>query len=42
MKVGWEIRPIGWFVLAVVVSVIIYYTIKWLRRPPQKQINKQA
>ncbi len=34
--VGWEIRPIGWIVLVVVVGLVIYFTIRWLRRPPQK------
>ena len=40
MKVGWEIRPIGWIVLAVVVGLVIYFTIRWLSRPPQK-LDKQ-
>jgi hypothetical protein len=33
---GWEIRPLGWIVLAVVMGVVIYYTIRRFRHPLQK------
>ena len=37
---GWEMRPLGWIVLAVVVGVVMYYTIQRLRRPPQQEDKK--
>lgn len=41
-SVGWEMRPLGWILLAVTIGLVIYFTIRWLRRPPQKQADKQA
>ncbi len=35
-SVGWELRPIGWIVLVVVAVLVIYFSIKWLRRLSQK------
>jgi hypothetical protein len=35
-SVGWEIRPLGWIVLVVILGLVIYFTIRWLRRPPSK------
>ena len=32
--VGWEIRPAGWILLFMVAALVIYYTVKWLGRPP--------
>jgi len=40
--IGWEIRPLGWIVLAVTIGLVIYFTIRWFRRPPQKHINRQG
>ena len=40
--IGWEIRPLGWILLAVIVCIVIYFTVRWFRRPPKKEINKQA
>mgnify|MGYP001609964268 FL=1 len=33
---GWEMRPIGWVVMAILVGAIIFYMWKWLQRPSQK------
>ena len=36
-SVGWEIRPVGWILLIVIVGVIGYFLIKRLQRPPSPQ-----
>ena len=28
--VGWEIRPVGWFLLLIVVALLAYCIVKWL------------
>ena len=33
-NIGWEIRPAGWVVLFIVVALLTYYVVKWLRQPP--------
>jgi hypothetical protein len=33
--VGWEIRPLGWIMLAAALGVVIFLAIRSLRRPPQ-------
>ncbi len=37
---GWEIRPMGWLVLAIVIAAVIYYAWSWLRHPPQNNEDK--
>ena len=37
---GWEIRPLGWIVLAAALGVVICIAIRWLRHPPQKAGEK--
>ena len=34
MKTGWEIRPLGWVLLALIVGVVLYYAVIRLTRPP--------
>jgi hypothetical protein len=35
MSNGWEVRPLGWILLALLVGVVIYYTVTKLTHPPQ-------
>jgi hypothetical protein len=35
MKTGWEIRPLGWILLALLVGVVLYYAVIWLTRSPK-------
>jgi hypothetical protein len=35
MNTGWEIRPLGWLLLALFVGVALYYVVTWLTRPPR-------
>ena len=39
-SVGWEIRPLGWLVVAVILGLVIYFVIRWLHRPPLKDEDK--
>jgi hypothetical protein len=32
--VGWEIRPLGWFLMIVVLAALGYLLVKWVRRLP--------
>ena len=34
---GFEIKPLGWLVLVVLIGLAIYFLVKWLGRPPSKQ-----
>ena len=35
-QVGWQIQPLGWLLLIVIVAALSYVTVSWLRRllPP--------
>jgi hypothetical protein len=35
MKTGWEIRPLGWLLLALIIGVALYVAVTWLTRPPR-------
>ncbi len=35
-NIGWEIRPVGWVLLVVVLILLIHYAINWLQTPPPK------
>ena len=35
MSTGWEVRPLGWILLALLVGVVLYYAVTRLTRPPQ-------
>jgi len=35
MNTGWEVRPLGWVLLALLVGVVLYYVLARLTRPPQ-------
>jgi hypothetical protein len=35
MNTGWEVRPLGWVLLALIVGVVLYYAAIKLTRPPQ-------
>jgi hypothetical protein len=34
--VGWEIRPVGWFLLVILGILLIYSAIRWLQRNSHK------
>ena len=34
MNTGWEVRPLGWVLLALLLGVALYYTVTRLTRPP--------
>ena len=34
MKIGWEIRPLAWVLLALLVGLVLYYAVIRLTRPP--------
>jgi hypothetical protein len=33
MTTGWEVRPLGWVLLALLVAVVLYYAVTRLSRP---------
>jgi hypothetical protein len=35
MSTGWEVRPLGWVLLALLIGVVLYYVATKLTRPPQ-------
>ena len=35
MNAGWEIRPLGWLLLALLLGIVLYYAVMKLTRPPQ-------
>ena len=35
MNTGWEVRPLGWVLLAILVGVMLYYAVTKLIHPPQ-------
>lgn len=35
MNTGWEVRPLGWVLLALIVGVVLYYAVTRLTRPPE-------
>jgi len=35
MNTGWEVRPLGWVLLALLVAVVAYYAVTKLTHPPQ-------
>jgi hypothetical protein len=35
MNTGWEVRPLGWVLLAILVGVMLYYAVTWKTRPPK-------
>ena len=35
MSTGWEIRPLGWVLLALLVGVMLYYAVTRLAPPPK-------
>jgi membrane protein implicated in regulation of membrane protease activity len=38
--VGWEIQTAGWVLLFLVAALLIYFVVKWLRRPPDENQQK--
>jgi hypothetical protein len=41
MNTGWEIRPLGWVLLVLLVGVVLYYAVIRLTLPP-KTIRRHA
>lgn len=35
MNTGWEVRPLGWLFLALLIGVVLYYTFIKRTHPPQ-------
>jgi hypothetical protein len=35
MNTGWEVRPLGWILLALLVGVVLYYAVIKRIHPPQ-------
>ena len=35
MNTGWEVRPLGWVLLALLVAVVLYYGVTKLTHRPQ-------
>ena len=35
MNTGWEVRPFGWIVLALLIGVVLYYAVTRLTPPPK-------
>ncbi len=37
-QTGWEIQPLGWLLLIVIVATVCYIIVRWVRRlPPAPQ-----
>lgn len=36
MKAGWEITPLGWLLLALLVAAALYFFATSLKRPPKE------
>ena len=34
MKTGWEIRPLGWVLLVLLIGMVLYYAVTRLTPPP--------
>ena len=41
MNTGWEVRPLGWIFLALLVGVVLYYAVIRPTHPP-KTIGRHA
>lgn len=35
MNTGWEIRPLGWVLLALLIGVVLYHAVTRLTLPPK-------
>lgn len=33
-QVGWQIQPLGWLLLIVIVAALCYVVVRWARRLP--------
>lgn len=33
---GWEIRPVGWILLIVLLGILTYHVVNWLQYPPKE------
>jgi len=36
MKVGWSITPLGWILIVVLATVLLYHIVTKLKRPPKE------
>jgi hypothetical protein len=41
MNTGWEVRPLGWILLVLLVCAVLYYAVTRLTPPPQKDLRIQ-
>jgi hypothetical protein len=37
MSTGWEIRPLGWILLVLLMGVVLYYAVTRLIPPPKDE-----
>lgn len=35
MNTGWEVRPLGWILLVLLIGVVLYYAVTRLTPPPK-------
>jgi hypothetical protein len=40
MNTGWEVRPLGWLLLTLLIGVVLYYTL--IKRTPPSQDDPQT
>ena len=38
MSTGWEVRPLGWVLLALIVGAVLYYTVTRMTPPPKNDL----
>ncbi len=38
MNTGWEIRPLGWLLLALFIGAVLYYTVNRMTPPPKNDL----
>ncbi len=39
MNTGWEVRPLGWVLLALLASIVLYYAITRLTSSPNDDLH---
>jgi len=39
MNTGWEVRPLGWVLLVLIIGVVLYYVITKLTPPPKDDLR---
>jgi hypothetical protein len=39
MSTGWEVRPLGWVLLALLVAAVVYYAVTRFTPPPKDDLR---